>query len=83
MDAGIFFELKAAQAIPLYCMSSQQWDEEGGSFALAARNYFSLRQFSGRLGDYCCIHNAIIFAVMPKSNLMPEFVKQGGFYILR
>lgn len=58
MDAGLFFELEAAQAIPLYCISSQQWDAEADSIVLSARHYFTLRQFSGRLGDYCCVHNA-------------------------
>lgn len=58
MDAGLFFELEAAQAIPLYCISSQQWDEEADSIVLGARHFFSARQFSGRLGDYCCVHTA-------------------------
>lgn len=58
MQADLFYESHNERAIPLYLISQSQWEEGIGSLSPAERNCFSLRQFKGKLGDYCLINNA-------------------------
>lgn len=58
MHADLFYETHCGRAIPLYLLSQFQWEERLDTLTSAERNSFSIRQFKGKLGDYCLIHNA-------------------------
>jgi leucyl aminopeptidase len=58
MQADLFYETHSERAIPLYLISQTQWDEGTEAFSPVERNGFALRQFKGKLGDYCLINNA-------------------------
>ena len=58
MQADLFYETHGDRAIPLFLISQTQWAEGGETLSSAERNCFALRQFKGKLGDYCLIHNA-------------------------
>lgn len=58
MQADLFYEMRSERAIPLYLISQTQWDEGKEAFSPVERNGFALRQFKGKLGDYCLINNA-------------------------
>lgn len=58
MHAELFYETRSDRAIPLYFISQAQWDKGIDSFAPVERNSFALREFKGRVGDYCLINNA-------------------------
>jgi leucyl aminopeptidase len=57
MHADLFYETQNERAIPLYLMSQLQWERGLESLTSAERNSFALRQFMGKLGDYCFIYN--------------------------
>ncbi|WP_298622099.1 M17 family metallopeptidase [uncultured Legionella sp.] len=58
MQANLFYETHNDRAIPLYLVSQTQWEEGKETFSAAERNGFALRQFRGKLGDYCLVNNA-------------------------
>ncbi len=58
MQADLFYEIHNERAIPLFLMSLNQCEEEAARLSAAERNCFAVRQFKGKLGDYCLIHNA-------------------------
>lgn len=58
MQADLFYEMHNERAIPLYLISQPQWEENVETFSSAERNGFALRQFKGKLGDYCLVYNA-------------------------
>lgn len=58
MQADLFYETHSVRAIPLYLISQNQWEEGIDHLSPAERNCFALRQFKGKLGDYCLIINA-------------------------
>lgn len=58
MQAHLFYQTHNSQAIPLYLISQKQWEEKSLSLRSAESNYFALRRFKGKLGDYCLIYNA-------------------------
>jgi leucyl aminopeptidase len=58
MYADLFYETHSDRAIPLYLISQSQWEERLDKLTAAEHNSFNARQFKGKLGDYCFIHNA-------------------------
>lgn len=58
MQAKIFYDSNGSSAIPLYLITSSQWEEELNELSSFERNCFALHQFQGKLGDCCLIHNA-------------------------
>lgn len=58
MQADLFYVTDGSGATPLLLVSEAQWQEGIKNFTAMERNCFSLRQFKGKLGDYCFIHNA-------------------------
>lgn len=58
MQADLFYETHSERAIPLFLMSLDQCEEEMAHLSAIERNCFVVRQFKGKLGDYCLIHNA-------------------------
>ncbi|KTD37507.1 leucine aminopeptidase [Legionella moravica] len=58
MQADLFYETHNDRAIPLYLISQNQWEEGVDHLSPSERNCFALRQFKGKLGDYCVIINA-------------------------
>ena len=58
MYADVFYETHGDRAIPLYLISQFQWEERLNKLTAAEHNTFTARQFNGKLGDYCFIHNA-------------------------
>jgi leucyl aminopeptidase len=58
MQADLFYETHSDRATPLFLISQTQWDEGDEALSPAERNCFALRQFKGKLGDSCLIHNA-------------------------
>lgn len=58
MQADLFYETHGDRVIPLYLISQSQWEEGIEGLNAAERNCFAVRQFKGKLGDYCFISNA-------------------------
>lgn len=58
MQADLFYETSSSRAVPLYLIPQGQWEEGIERFTAIERNYFTIRQFKGKLGDYCFIPNA-------------------------
>jgi leucyl aminopeptidase len=58
MRAELFYDICKDQAIPLNLISKTQWDEGIDSFTSAERNGFALKEFKGKIGDFCVINNA-------------------------
>lgn len=58
MQADLFYTTHSQRAIPLFLMSLNQWEEQVARLSAAERNCFAVRQFKGKLGDCCLIHNA-------------------------
>lgn len=58
MNADLFYETRSVRAIPFYLISQAQWDEGLEHLTAVERNYLTVRQFKGKTGDYCLIHNA-------------------------
>lgn len=58
MHADLFYVTSADQAIPLYLISQSQCDEGLDFLTSVERNCFALREFKGKTGEYCFIHNA-------------------------
>lgn len=57
MNANLFFDFNAPNAIPLYLLSPAQYDELETSLTAVERNYFASHQFRGNLGDFCSVYN--------------------------
>ncbi|MFT4059697.1 MAG: leucyl aminopeptidase family protein [Legionella sp.] len=58
MRAELFYDTCNDRAIPLYLISQTQWDEGIDSFTSVERNGFALKEFKGKIGDFCIINNA-------------------------
>ncbi len=58
MQAELFYETSGDQAIPLYLIPQNQWEEGLDFLTSVERNCFTLREFKGKIGDYCLISNA-------------------------
>lgn len=58
MHAELFYETRSDRAIPLYFISQAQWEEGIDTLEPVERNSFTLREFKGKIGDYCLINNA-------------------------
>ncbi len=58
MQAEIFYQTRCDNAVPLYLVSQSQCAEGMEMLSAVEKNYFLTRQFQGKLGDYCIIHNA-------------------------
>lgn len=58
MNADLLYVEHNPQAIPLVVLSSVQWEEMKESCSVMESNYFNSRQFSGNLGDWCCLYDA-------------------------
>lgn len=58
MQADLFYETGSDRATPLYLVSQQQWEEKEETLTASERNCFAVRQFKGKIGDYCFISNA-------------------------
>lgn len=58
MKADVFYETRCDQAVPLYLISQNQWDEGIEVLSSGERNCFTTHQFKGKLGDFCLINNA-------------------------
>lgn len=58
MQAKIFYETKSDNAISLYFISKNQWEEDISKFTSLEQNSLSMHQFKGKLGDSCIIQNA-------------------------
>ncbi|CAM2883232.1 leucyl aminopeptidase family protein [Legionella worsleiensis] len=57
MQADLFYETQNDRAIPLYLIAQNQWEEGMEHLSSLERNCFALRQFKGKLGDYCVVLN--------------------------
>lgn len=57
MQADIFYETTSEQAVPLYLISQSQWIEGVELVTPTERNCLSAKQFTGKLGEFCLIHN--------------------------
>lgn len=58
MHVDLFYQVgQDSRAIPVYLVSQMLW-EEGLELSHVERNCFAVRQFKGKLGDWCFIHNA-------------------------
>lgn len=58
MHVDLFYQVgQDSRAIPVYLVSQILWDE-GLDLNTMERNCFAVRQFKGKLGDWCFIHNA-------------------------
>lgn len=58
MNAELFYETRSDRAIPIYLLSQSQWNESIDSLTSAELNCLSLREFRGKIGDYCLVNNA-------------------------
>lgn len=58
MQAELFYETNSDQAIPLYLIPQTQWEEGLDFLTSVERNCFSLKEFKGKIGEYCLITNA-------------------------
>lgn len=58
MQAELFYDTRSDRAIPLYLLSLPQWDEGIDFLSAAERNSLAVKDFKGKIGDYCLIHNA-------------------------
>ncbi|KGP62165.1 hypothetical protein EP47_13610, partial [Legionella norrlandica] len=58
MQAQEFYKTRGDRVVPIYFISQIQWEEGIENLTSVERNYFSIRQFKGKLGDYCFILNA-------------------------
>jgi leucyl aminopeptidase len=58
MQAELFYATHDERAVPLYLISQTQWNEGIDFLTSAERNSFAVREFTGKLGDYCLISNA-------------------------
>lgn len=56
--ADLFYKTHNDRAVPLHLISQNQWEEKLGTLTSVERNGFFIRQFKGKAGDYCLIHNA-------------------------
>ncbi|HAT1824089.1 leucyl aminopeptidase family protein [Legionella pneumophila] len=58
MQAEVFYKSCGDRVVPVHLISQSQWDEGIENLTPMERNCFSVRQFKGKLGDYCFILNA-------------------------
>lgn len=58
MQAELFYDTRSDRAIPLYLISLTQWEEGIDFLTSAERNSLTVKEFKGKVGDYCLIANA-------------------------
>lgn len=58
MQAERFYQTRCDNAIPLYLISESQWAEGVEPLSLVEKNSLAVRQFKGKLGEFCLVSNA-------------------------
>ncbi|WP_028387703.1 leucyl aminopeptidase family protein [Legionella fairfieldensis] len=55
MCPSIFYETYSQQAIPLFLITTQEWENKKETFTTFERNCFATQQFAAKSGDVCLI----------------------------
>ena len=57
MPADLYYDTHSKKALPLFLISTEEWEQGLETLTSAERNCFATAQFTGKLGDLCLIND--------------------------